>query len=303
MPQRIRRAIVLCGLLPAAGYAQEFADVEIKTTHVAGSVYMLEGRGGNIGVTAGPDGLIMIDDQFEPLAPKIREALDKLAKGNGELKFVLNTHFHGDHTGGNPVFGREATIIAHSNVRKRLITAQDLRGKTRPPLPESGWPVITFEESVSLHFNGEEIRALHMANAHTDGDSVIIFTKSKVAHLGDLFFAGRFPYVDLDHGGNVQHLALHIGRLVEELPADVRIIPGHGPLSNRDDLKEYHRMLTFSIEHVGKHLRAGRNIGEIQAIGMPSEWRKWGAGFITTERWLETVATSLVRNNEGALTP
>jgi glyoxylase-like metal-dependent hydrolase (beta-lactamase superfamily II) len=278
-------------------------SVEIKTVAVAGKVHMLEGRGGNIGVTVGDDGLIMIDDQFAPLAPKIRKTLAELAAGKPRLKFVLNTHWHSDHTGGNPEFGREATIIAHTNVRGRLIQPQEVFGRSVEALPPHGWPVITFDESVSLHFNGEEIKITHVPNAHTDGDSIVHFTESNVLHTGDLFFNGMFPVVDLDHGGDVGNLAKHIGRLVETLPKDIKIIPGHGPLASLDDLKTYQRMLDESVAHVRRQLAAGKDLDEIKAAGMPDPWGSWGAGFIKTDKWLETVASSLVRNNEAGATP
>ena len=160
---------------------RDFSDVEIKTIHAAGNIYMLEGRGGNIGVSVGSDGILMVDDQFEPLADKIEAALKKLS--DGQLKFVLNTHFHGDHTGGNEVFGPTAPIIAHTNVRERL----------KVKLSPEGLPIITFDTSLSIHFNGEEIRVIHFPKGHTDGDSVIFFTGANVVHMGDHFFSGRFP--------------------------------------------------------------------------------------------------------------
>lgn len=306
MPNRRICLLTLLPMLlaPAVALAQDnMDDVEIKVTHVAGKVYMLAGRGGNIGVTVGEDGVIMVDDEFAPLAPKIRAAIDKLAGGQHRLKFVLNTHWHGDHTGGNPEFGRDATIIAQSNVRKRLIKPQELFGRTVEPLPKHGWPVITFDESVSLYFNGEEIKVTHMPNCHTDGDSIVLFTGSNVLHTGDLFFNGTFPFVDLDHGGDVLSLAKHVGEIADSLPPDVKIIPGHGPLATLDDLKTYRRMLNESIDHVRKQLELGRSVDEIKAAGVPERWQSWGDGFIKSDRWLETVAASLVRSNEAGKTP
>ena len=169
--------------------------MEIKTTKVAGNVYLLEGQGGNIAVSAGPDGLLIVDDQFAPLADKIKAALDAIDQG--DLQYVLNTHQHGDHTGGNPVFGLEALIVAHENVRKRLSTEQTVRGKKVPPMAPAGLPVITFDDGLTIHFNGEEIRMIHAEPGHTDTDSLIYFPKSNVLHMGDQFTNGKFPFVDL----------------------------------------------------------------------------------------------------------
>ena len=280
----------------ASAQQGDFSAVQIKATKVNGNVYMLEGAGGNIGVSAGGDGILIVDDQFAPLADKIRAALKEI--NPGRLRFVLNTHFHGDHTGSNVVFGKESTIVAHDNVRKRLAEGQPPRAAGQPatpPAPKEALPVITYAQSVSIHFNGEEIRVLHLPAGHTDGDSIILFTGSNVAHLGDDFFAGRFPFVDIDNGGSVQGLTRNIADLIARLPADVKIIPGHGPLSSIDDLKTYHRMLTTTTEHVRKQIDAGKTVEQIKAAGLPDEWKQWGAGFIRQDRWLETIHRSLTR--------
>jgi glyoxylase-like metal-dependent hydrolase (beta-lactamase superfamily II) len=282
--------------LPAA--AQDFSKVEIKATPVAGKVYMLQGAGGNIGVSAGGDGLLIVDDQFAPLADKIRAALKGLSPG--KLKFVLNTHWHGDHTGGNQAFGPEAPIIAHDNVRKRLSTEQTVLGQTTPPSPAEALPVITFGESLSVHFNGEEIRVIHFPHGHTDGDSIIFFTGSNVVHMGDDFFTGRFPFVDLASGGNVLGLTRNIEEVLGRLPADVKIIPGHGPLSTKADLERYHRMLVETTGIVRQRVQAGKTLEQIQAEGLPDEWKDWGSGFIDTNRWLSIVHQSLAQGMPDA---
>jgi glyoxylase-like metal-dependent hydrolase (beta-lactamase superfamily II) len=272
----------------------DFSKVEIKATKVAGNVYMLEGSGGNIGVSVGDDGLLIVDDQFAPLADKIRAALKGLA--DKKLRFILNTHWHGDHTGGNVAFGPEATIIAHDNVRKRLATEQKsaVFNRTTPPSPKEALPVITFNNSLSVHFNGEEIRAIHFPQGHTDGDSVIFFSSSNVVHLGDDFFAGRFPFVDLESGGTVEGLIKNIGELIEKIPAGAKLIPGHGPISTLDDLKSYHRMLQQTTEIVRQKIAAGKTVDQIKTEGLPAEWAPWGAGFIKTDRWVETIYKSLI---------
>jgi len=273
---------------------QDFSKVQMKATKVGGNVYMLEGAGGNIGVSAGADGILIVDDQFAPLADKIRAALKEL--NPGQLRFVLNTHYHGDHTGSNVVFGKEATIIAHDNVRARLAAEQTLMGNKVPASPKEALPVITYAQSVSIHFNGEEIRVIHFPNGHTDGDSVMFFHTSNVVHMGDDFFAERFPFVDLEHGGSVEGLTKNIGDIAARLPADVRIIPGHGPISALDDLKRYHRMLIETTAIIRKEMGAGKTLEQLKAAGLPEEWKTWGTGFIKTDRWIETVFKSLSTN-------
>lgn len=282
-------AVCLCSV--GAQAQQDLSKVEIKVTKVAGNVFMLEGAGGNIGVSVGADGILIVDDQFAPLADKIRAALKTL--GEGKLKFVLNTHWHGDHVGGNQRFSQEAAIIAHDNVRKRMSSDQTIFNQKVPASPKEALPVITFDKSLAIHFNNEEIRAIHFPNGHTDGDSVIFFTGSNVVHMGDDFFAGRFPFVDIDNGGNVVNLAKNVGEIIGRLPAGVKIIPGHGPLSTIEDLKLYHRMLLETIDIVRKQAEAGKSLEQIKAAGLPDTWKSWGTGFTKTDFWIELIYRSL----------
>ena len=284
-------ALLAFGSLAAA--QDDLSKVEIKATKVNGNIYMLEGAGGNIGVSVGEDGILIVDDEFAPLADKIRAALKNL--GEGKLRFILNTHWHGDHTGGNALLGRDAPIIAHDNVRKRLSTEQRLEffKQTVPASPKEALPVITFDQSLSVHFNGEEIRVIHFPHGHTDGDSVIFFTKSNVVHMGDDFFAGRFPFVDLDSGGSVQGLLKNIGDIIPKLPEGTKLIPGHGPISTIDDLKAYHRMLIETTEVVRKKIAAKQPLDQIKKEGLPAEWKSWGEGFIKTDQWIELLYRSL----------
>ena len=285
--------ICLCGTIVHA--QTDWSKIEIKVTKVSGNVYMLEGGGGNIGVSVGPDGILIVDDQFAPLADKIKAALKTL--GEGKLKFVLNTHYHGDHTGGNVVFGPDALIIAHHNVRKRLSTEQVSKffNRTTPASPKAALPVITFDQAVSIFFNDEEIKVVHLPKGHTDGDSVVFFPTSNVAHLGDLFFKGRFPVVDLEAGGDVEGVTNNVGGLIERLSKvpGLKIIPGHGPLTDIEGLKSYHRMMTLTTEIVRKRMAAGKTLDQIKAEGLPEEWKTWGSGYINTNRWLELIYTSL----------
>lgn len=258
-------------------------DEAIEPVHVAGNIHMLEGSGGNVGVSAGADGILIVDDKFEKDEARIRELLKDI--NPGPLKFVLNTHFHGDHTGGNGAFGKEAVIIAHENVRNRLAADQ----------PAHALPVVTYDDKVSVHFNGEEIELIHLPAGHTDTDSVVLFRGTNVAHLGDLFFSGRFPFIDLGGGGTVQGYLDNVAKLLETLPDDAKIIPGHGPLSTKDDLRTFHRMIDECFTFVKEQVKAGKTIQDIQSQGVPAEWKNWGWRFISEERWLITLHTEAVK--------
>lgn len=288
-------AALSIGLAGPAAAQQDMTDVEITATHVAGNVYMLQGRGGNIGVSVGDDGAMLVDDQFAPLEGKIRAALEELVGGEVDMDFVLNTHWHGDHVGGNAAFGSasDAPVVAHTNVRKRMSTRQETAFGVVEPSAEEALPVLTFADSVSIHFNGEEIRAIHFPRSHTDGDAVIFFSGSGVVHMGDLYFSGLFPFVDLSSGGSIQGLIRSIGGILEQLPADTHVIPGHGPLSTVDDLRDYLEMLEESAEFVGQGIAAGRSLEELQAEGVPERWANWSWGFIDGNRWIEIVHGSL----------
>ncbi len=268
--------------LPARAQ-QDFSAVEVKATHVAGHIYMLTGAGGNIGVSAGPDGILIVDDQFAPLAEKIEGALKKL--NPGKLKFVLNTHYHGDHTGGNAHFGREAHIIAHTNVRKRL------GGK--PGDSKVELPVITFDDSLSVHFNGEEIKLAHVPPAHTDSDSIIYFTGANVIHFGDTFFSGRFPNIDLRGGGDVRGYIRNVENSLKKVPPDAKLIPGHGPLSTVKELREFRGMLVETSGLVQKEIDAGKTLEQVKADSLPDKWKSWAVPTLTADRWLEILYNGL----------
>lgn len=258
-------------------------EVIIKSTHVAGSVHMLEGRGGNIAVSVGEDGLLIVDNQFANLAPQIEAKLADL--GKGDLKFVLNTHWHGDHTGGNAHFGQKATIVAHENVRERLEGKNDT--------PKAALPVITFREASSVHFNGEEIRLIHLGPGHTDGDVIVWFTGSNVIHMGDQFFNGRFPFIDLGSGGSADGYQKNVNTVLNHLPGEVKIIPGHGDLATKDDLDRFATMLSDTINPIRQSISLGKSLDQIKAAGVNEKYKTWGVGFINTARWIEIVYNSL----------
>ncbi len=264
---------------------RSMADVEIKVHHMSGGIYMLEGRGGNIGVSVGEDGILIIDDQFAPLAPKIRAALKDLH--DDRVAYVLNTHHHGDHTGGNAEFAAEARIIGHTNVRARL-------SKPRQHKKES-LPVITFDDSLSIHFNGEEIRMLHFPHGHTDGDSIVLFTRSKVVHMGDLLFTGSFPSFYPNEGGDIEGYAENVGKIVEMIPPDAKIIAGHGAIASIDEVKDFHAMLVETTDIVRKQIEAGKSIDEVEAAGLPEKYDRWASSFTSVEQWVGKIYRNLAK--------
>jgi cyclase len=284
----------LLGASSARAQGNDFSKVEIKPAKVAGSVWMLEGAGGNIGVSSGPDGLLIVDDQFLPLADKIKAALKGISP-DGKLAFVVNTHWHGDHTGGNRVFGKEATIVAQSNVRKRLAVKQELPGRTTEASPKEALPVVTFEDGVTIWFNGEEIEIVHVPHGHTDGDSVIFFKSSKVVHMGDQFFNGMFPFIDVASGGDVASYVKNVADMLAKIPADAKVIPGHGPLGTPADLEKFHAMLVATTDIVKAEIAKGMTLDEVKKAGLPDEWKPWATDFVPVERWVETIYTRFKR--------
>ncbi len=267
-------------------FAQDdrFANVTIQTVPVRGGISMLIGSGGNIGVSAGSDGLLIIDDQYAPLAAKIKAALSQL--GSETPKFLLNTHFHGDHTGGNADFGVASIIIAHENVRGRLEAGNS---------PDSALPVVTFDDDVTVHFNGENITLIHMPRGHTDTDSVVMFEDSNVIHMGDHFFNGAFPFVDLASGGTVQGYISNLEKALSWIDEDTAVIPGHGALGSKADLLAFYNVVkdTSTTIRVMKSQQMSKE--EAVAAGLAEEYESWGQGFINEQRWIETVFDSYAR--------
>lgn len=270
----------LASLVHAAEPEDRFAGVEVAVLPVSGHVHMMTGAGGNIGLSVGADGTLIVDDQFAPLAERIQAAID--AHDGAAPKLVLNTHFHGDHTGGNPAFGDRGTIIAHDNVRQRLLTTDDFA--------PSGLPVLTFAEEVRVHFNGDTLRVIHMPAGHTDGDSVVWFERANVLHMGDLLFNGTFPFIDLNSGGSVAGVIVNLARVLELVPADIKVIPGHGPLAGTDDIRATLEMIRETRAAVTGALGSGQTVDEVVAAGLDPRWASWGSGFINEERWIRTLA-------------
>jgi cyclase len=276
---------------PAFAADQDYSKVEITTTKVAGSVYMLQGAGGNIGVCAGDEGIVIVDDQFAPLASKIREALKGIS--DKPLKFVINTHFHGDHTGGNAELSKEATIIAHENVRKRLGEGGAVAGGEIKPAAKEALPVVTFNDRTAVHLNGEEIRAIHFPHGHTDGDSVIFFTRANVVHMGDDFVTYGFPFVDTRNGGSVSGLIAGVEKVLGMIPPDAKIIPGHGPISTTDDMRNFVQMLKDTRSLVADAVKQGKTLQQIKEGHPLAKYADKGKGFIKQDTWIDTLYTDV----------
>ncbi len=265
----------------------DYSKVEMKVVKVAGSVYMLQGAGGNIGVSVGDDGVVVVDDEFEPLVPKIRAAIAGIT--DKPVRFIINTHWHGDHVGGNRLMGENSTIIAHDNVRKRMQEGGNVLGNKTEPAAKSALPVITFDSTASVHLNGEDIRALHIANGHTDGDAVIFFPKSNVIHMGDDFVTYGFPFVDLESGGSVRGMIAGLEQLVPQIPADAKIIPGHGPLSTLDDVKKFLQMLKDTSAAVRSAMSQGKTLEQLKQQKVLADWAKWSGPFVDSDKFIETI--------------
>ncbi|MGA2299608.1 MAG: MBL fold metallo-hydrolase [Candidatus Acidiferrum sp.] len=297
-------AVLLAGMMAVGQAAQaqqdtDFSKVQIKVTKVSGNIYMLEGEGGNIAASVGEDGIVLVDDQFAPLAEKIQAALKDLKITDKPVRFVINTHYHGDHTGGNAPFANAgSTVIAQDNVRKRLESGGTggNGGSIKmeiPPAPKSALPVITFEHDVTVHLNGEDIRALHFPAGHTDGDAVIFFPKNNVVHMGDDFVRYGFPFIDVASGGSVQGMIAAMEKASAMLPPDVKVIPGHGALSNLDDVREFVKMLKETSAAVQKALDEHKTLEQMKQEKILEPWKKWSGGFIDSDKFIETLYNSL----------
>jgi cyclase len=298
--------LVAASLFFASGIAvsqdQDFSKVEMKVTKVAGSVYMLQGAGGNIGASVGDDGIVIVDDQYAPLAEKIQAALKGIS--DKPVRFVINTHYHGDHTGGNAYFQKQAPIIAHDNVRKRLESggAAGNGGAVHmdvKPGAKEALPIITFDHDVTVHLNGEDIRALFFPAGHTDGDSIIFFPKSNVVHMGDDFVTYGFPFIDVDSGGSIDGMIEGVEKVIAQVPPDVKIIPGHGPVSTLDDVRAYLGMLKATREVVAKALKQHKSLDQMRQAKLLDPWKKYSGDFISQDAFLETLYNSLTGQKNG----
>jgi len=298
-------AATLLGVISVAPptFAQQEPDwskVHIKVTKVSGNIYMLEGEGGNIAASVGEDGIVIVDDQFAPLADKIQAALKGLGITDKPVRFVINTHYHGDHAGGNVPFSQVgSTVIAQDNVRKRLENGcvagngGSIKMEVKPA-EKGALPIITFEHDVTVHLNGEDIRALHFPAGHTDGDSIIFFPKNNVVHMGDDFVRYGFPFIDVASGGSVHGMILAMEKATAQLPDDVKVIPGHGQLSNLDDVREFVKMLKETSAVVEKALKQHKTLEQMKQNKILDPWaKKWSGDFVNTDAFIETLYNSL----------
>ncbi len=275
-------------------YAQlDFSKVEIKTIKLTPEIYMLMGAGGNLGLSVGENGAFLIDDQYAPLTPKIVEAISKLT--DKPVRFLINTHWHMDHTGGNENFGKGDTIIvAHENVRLRMAKGQLMKAFNLdiPPAPNAALPVVTFPTSLTFHWNDETIEVVHFPESHTDGDAAIFFKKANIIHTGDLFFNGIYPFIDAGSGGAFKGMLKSIDLILERTTPDTKIIPGHGPLASVSDLKDYKEMLSTVYGRISKLLDEGKSVEEIVALKPTADLdARWGKGFLKPDQWVTIVCS------------
>ncbi|GBF30405.1 metallo-beta-lactamase type 2 [bacterium MnTg04] len=281
---------------PAAAWSQE--EVEIKVQQLTEHVYMLEGRGGNIGLSIGDDGVFMIDDQYAPLTPAILEAIGNLT--DQPVKFVLNTHWHGDHTGGNENLGNAGAIIfAHDKVRKRMSTEQfrKLIGGRTPPAADAALPTVTFNDRISFFMNDDEIQVFHVAPAHTDTDSLVYFASADVLHMGDVFFNKRFPFIDVDLGGSIDGTIHAVNLALEMTTGETRIIPGHGPLASRQDLKDYRDILLTVRNSVAELIAQESTLEQVLAAQLTESLNEtWNWNFINGDRLVELIYADLAKD-------
>lgn len=293
-------AIAVMTALASPALAQrDFSKVEIKTTQVTPGIYMLEGAGGNIGLSVGPDGAFVIDDQFAPLSDKILAAIG--AVSSQPVKFVLNTHWHGDHTGGNEAFhNKGAIVVAQDNARKRLKEGMKRNTGDTPPAPEDALPVITFSDEVSFYWNGHDIRVRHPAPAHTDGDAIVFFETANVIHSGDVYFNGGYPYIDLDSGGDLDGVIAAQEALLVLIDDDTKIIPGHGALSSKAQLGAYVAMLKDIRARIMALIDQGKSEdGTVKADPLKDLNATWGGGFVNGETMTRTAYQSLTKNRRN----
>ena len=287
--------IALAFVCSAAFAQQNFDKVEIKTQKLNDSTYMLIGAGGNMGLSVGEDAVFLIDDQYAPLTPKILAAIKALTAK--PVKFMINTHWHGDHTGGNVNMGKAgALIFAQDNVRKRLSNEQfnDFFKSKTPPIDKAGLPVVSFSEDITFHLNGEEIHAFHVPKAHTDGDAIIHFRKSNIIHTGDTYFNGLYPFIDFASGGSPDGVVAAADRMLAIADDNTKIIPGHGPLSNKAELKVYRDMIATITARIKALLAQGKSLEEIQAAKPTAEFdERWGKGFLPTPKFVELMVAGL----------
>ena len=279
-------------LSAAAALRAQQPQAALTLTPVAGQIYVLQGEGGNIGVLADPAGVLLIDAMYQRTAPAIREAIKSLPGGN-RVRFLINTHWHSDHAEGNLAFAPATTIFAHKNVRALLEKPQSLLGQQVSAHPADSLPSVTYSDGLTLYVGDEPVRLVHYPNAHSNGDTVVFFDKSKVMHTGDVFFQGMFPFMDVANGGDIENWVRQLDSILSSVPPDIKIIPGHGPVVGVAELRAFRQMLFDSADVVRKRIKEGKTLEQIQAAGLPDAFAPWTKGFFTVPQWLELVYRSL----------
>ena len=290
-------SIFICSLLlSAVTWSNDHWDsVQVTTVPVAAGLYMLMGEGGNVGVSVGEDGTFIVDDQYAQMTDKLSAAISDLS--GAQPRFLVNTHWHGDHAGGNENFGKAgAVIVAHENVRKALQIEKSipLFKMTKPPSPKAALPVITFKDEMSLHLNGDDLHLIHVANAHTDGDAVIHFTKANVIHTGDVFFNGFYPFIDTHSGGSIAGMIAGSKAVLDLADDNTRIMPGHGPLASKAELQAYHDMLVQAETNIQALKDAGKSLDQVVAAKPTAALdAEWGDGFLNADVWVGIVFSGM----------
>lgn len=294
MFKKLLASLTLSLSLPVLADNHHEPSPSFSVSEVKPGLVLLQGKGGNILVSKGEDGLLLVDSDYSAMSEALQATLAELG---GPVKYLLNTHWHGDHTQGNLVIGKESHIVAHENVRKRLNSIQEVKlfKMVSEPYPKHALPTITFNNKLSIHFNDQTISALHQAGAHTDGDSVIHFKEANLYHMGDMFFNGFYPFVDLEAGGSVLGMANRLSSLLKTMPDDATLIPGHGPVATKQELIAFRNMLVGTSKEVDKMLKAGDSLAEIQFKGLSSQWDEWEDGFLSEKIWIQIVYSSLLK--------
>ena len=295
-------AVLVASAAAARAQDEDLSKVQMKVTKVAGNVYLLQGAGGNIGASVGEDGIVIVDDQFAPLAEKIQAALKSIT--DKPVRFIINTHYHDDHTGGNAYFQKQAPIIAHDNVRKRLASGGGAGNGgsmhfDAKPVAKEALPIITFDHDLTVHLNGEDIRALYFPAGHTDGDSVIFFPKSNVVHMGDDFVTYGFPFIDVESGGSINGMIDGVEKVIAQIAPDVKVIPGHGAISNLDDVRAYLKMLKGTRDAVQKAIAEGKTMDQMKQEKILAPWSKYSGDFLKEDTFIETLYNSLTGHRTG----